>query len=75
VFFQNTPLLSDAVPRVGTLGWYALPRWGKWNDGVSDPAFMPSHKSPITLSFIHLPYFCEIVIPALRFNCAEAVQP
>jgi hypothetical protein len=22
-------------PRVGTLGWYALPRWGKWNDGVS----------------------------------------
>ena len=26
VFFQNTPLLSDAVPRVGTLGWYALPR-------------------------------------------------
>jgi hypothetical protein len=19
------------------LGWYALPRWGKWNDGVSDP--------------------------------------
>jgi hypothetical protein len=29
VFLQNTPLLSDAVPRVGTLGWYALPRWGK----------------------------------------------
>jgi hypothetical protein len=22
-------------PRVGTLGWYALPRWGKLNDGVS----------------------------------------
>ena len=21
------------------LGWYALPRWGKWDDGVSDPAF------------------------------------
>ena len=32
---QNTPILSDAVPRVGTLGWYALPRWGKSNDGVS----------------------------------------
>jgi hypothetical protein len=29
VFLQNTPLRSDAVPRVGTLGWYALPRWGK----------------------------------------------
>jgi hypothetical protein len=29
VFLQNTPLLWDAVPRVGTLGWYALPRWGK----------------------------------------------
>jgi hypothetical protein len=38
VFLQNTPLLSDAVPRVGTLGWYALPRWGKWHDGVSDTA-------------------------------------
>jgi hypothetical protein len=35
VFLQNTPLLSDAVLRVGTLGWYALPRWGKWNEGVS----------------------------------------
>ena len=21
------------------LGWYALPRWGKWDDRVSDPAF------------------------------------
>ena len=30
VFLQNTPLLSDAVPRVATLGWYALPRWGNW---------------------------------------------
>ena len=39
MFLQNTPILSDAVPRVGTLGWYALPRWGKWDDGVSDPAF------------------------------------
>jgi hypothetical protein len=29
VFLQNTPLLADAVPRVGTLGWFALPRWGK----------------------------------------------
>ena len=29
VFLQNTPILSDAVLRVGTLGWYALPRWGK----------------------------------------------
>ena len=28
VFLENTPILSDAVPRVGTLGWYALPRWG-----------------------------------------------
>jgi hypothetical protein len=35
VFLQNTPLLSDAVPRVGTLGWYALPRWGKLSNGVS----------------------------------------
>jgi hypothetical protein len=25
VFIQNTPRLSDAVPMVGTLGWYALP--------------------------------------------------
>ena len=38
VFLQNTPLLSDAVPRVGTLGWYALPRWGNWDDDVSDHA-------------------------------------
>jgi hypothetical protein len=30
-------MLSNAVPRVGTLGWYALPRWGKLNDGVSVP--------------------------------------
>jgi hypothetical protein len=44
VFLQNTPILSDAVPRVGTLGWYALPRWGKWNDDVFDPASMPSSR-------------------------------
>ena len=25
VFLQNTPILWDAVPRVGTLGWYAMP--------------------------------------------------
>jgi len=41
MFLQNTPILSDAVPRVGTLGWYALPRWGKWNDGISIPC--PCH--------------------------------
>ena len=41
VFLQNTPILSEAVPRVGTLGWYALPRWGKWNDHVSDHASVP----------------------------------
>ena len=35
VFLQNTPILWDAVPRVGTLGWYALPRWGKLSDGYS----------------------------------------
>ena len=46
VFLQNTPILSDAVPRVGTLGWYALPRWGKSNDDVSHPAFMPSPGIP-----------------------------
>ncbi len=45
VFLQNTPLLSDAVPRVGTLGWYALPRWGKWHDGVSDTASMSPRAS------------------------------
>ena len=39
VFLQNTPILSDAILRVGTLGWYALPRWGKWHDDFSDPAF------------------------------------
>jgi hypothetical protein len=42
VFLQNTPILSDAVPRVGTLGWYALPRWGKWDDVVSGTGSMPS---------------------------------
>jgi hypothetical protein len=26
---ENTPLLWDAVPRVGTLGWYALPPSGQ----------------------------------------------
>ena len=36
VFLQNTLSLLDVVPRVVTLGWYALPRWGKWDDGVSD---------------------------------------
>jgi hypothetical protein len=41
VFLQNTPLLSDAVPRVGTLGWYALPRWGKLHDGISIPCPCP----------------------------------
>jgi hypothetical protein len=41
VFLQNTLFLWDAVPRVGTLGWYALPRLGKWNDDVSDPMSMP----------------------------------
>ena len=30
VFLKNTPLLSDAVPRVGTLGWYALPPSGQF---------------------------------------------
>ncbi len=39
VFLQNTPVLWDVVPRADALGWYALPRWGKGNDGVSDPAF------------------------------------
>ena len=34
VFLQNTPILLDVVPRVGTLGWYALPRWGKWYDHI-----------------------------------------
>ena len=39
MFLQNTPILWDVVPRADALGWYALPRWGKWNDDVSDPAF------------------------------------
>ena len=30
VFLQNTPILSDEVPRVGTLGWYALPPSGQF---------------------------------------------
>ena len=47
VFLQNTPFLLDAVPRVGTLGWYALPRWGKSNDDVFDPVSMP----PTGISF------------------------
>ena len=27
------------------LGWYALPRWGKWDDGVCDHATMPQPPS------------------------------
>jgi hypothetical protein len=55
VFLQNTPVLSDAVPRVGTLGWYTLPRWGKWH---SDHASMtPSPSRPRT---------CHPAIPAAR---------
>jgi hypothetical protein len=38
VFLQNTPILSDAVPRVGTLGWYALPPSGQF----AVPRAMPS---------------------------------
>ena len=41
MFLQNTPILSDAILRVGTLGWYALPRWGKWHDDFSDSASVP----------------------------------
>ena len=37
VFLQNTPILSDEVPRANALGWYALPHWGKLKDDVSDP--------------------------------------
>jgi hypothetical protein len=40
---------------------------GKWNDDVFDHASMPSSKSLITLILSYLQYFCEIVIPALRF--------
>ena len=34
VFLQNTPILSDEVPRANALGWYALPLWGKLKDQV-----------------------------------------
>ena len=37
VFLQNTPILWDVVPRANALGWYALPRWGKLNNGISIP--------------------------------------
>jgi hypothetical protein len=49
VFLQNTLFLSDAVPWVGTLGWYALPRGGKWNDGISIPCLchQPEHRGPL----------------------------
>jgi hypothetical protein len=47
VFLQNTPILSGAVPRVGTLGWYALPRWGKLNNGISISCPCPNgHRVP-----------------------------
>jgi hypothetical protein len=58
VFLQNTPILSDAVPRVSTLGWYALPRWGKWNEGISIPCALPPCPIPSPLRFpyrVHAP--------------------
>ena len=48
---STTPTLCG-VPSPHTLGsgsqgvaldWYALPRWGKWADGVSDSTSMPSN--------------------------------
>ena len=48
VFLQNTPILSGAVPRVGTLGWYALPRWGKLNNGILIPRPCPNGHRVLT---------------------------
>ncbi len=35
-------MLSNAVPKVGTLGWYAMPRWGTWDESSngSHPLFL-----------------------------------
>ena len=45
VFLQNTPILWDAVPRVGTLGWYAMPRQGKLYDRISIPRPCPPSRA------------------------------
>ncbi len=56
MFLQNTPILWDAVPRVGTLGWYALPRWGKWKDDVSESASVP----PMGIAFYWAGMRCPV---------------
>ena len=57
VFLQNTPILWDVVPRADALGWYALPRWGKWNDDVSDTGHQRHfrYRTPTTcpVPFLH----------------------
>jgi hypothetical protein len=67
VFLQNTPILSDAVPRVGTLGWYALPPSGQF----AVPRAMPCLVCVAPLGQMERWRFdpaCSDPNPALRFH-------
>jgi hypothetical protein len=73
VFLQNTPILSDAVPRVGTLGWYALPPSGQF----AVPRAMPCLVCVAPLGQFERWRFdpaCSDPNPALRFHLRSSLS-
>jgi hypothetical protein len=47
-FLQNAGLFSGLIPRVGTLGWYAMPRQGIRSETSFVPVRASSFRPPIT---------------------------
>jgi hypothetical protein len=44
-------IFNGAGSQGDALNWYALPRWGKWDDHVSDSVGLPRFRCRATTAF------------------------